>query len=154
MVIIIRILLTFRSIFSRPFLCDCIIIITNTNSVVVSRDEREISELSLSRGTNDHEVQEILNTEFRRATSRPGKKVEGEGEREAKTEREEERGREEREEQKGKEDGGEEKGREKRRGDGGGGRGGLIFAARRDPGMSILQDSVFGLTADGEETTV
>ena len=96
----------------------------------VSRDERALSEFSLSGGGDDGHTQELLTDELDRVITQPG--VEEEGERWEEGEGEGE-GRE------GGDDGrGWREGRARHR------------AVRRvDPGMSVLQDSVLGMTADG-----
>ena len=90
----------------------------------VSRDETALNEFSLARGGDEIQTQDMLGGEFERAVTNGGEGREGVE--------------------------GEEEGRRGR----GAGRGGVVRrhgAVRRvDPGMSVLQDSVLGLSADGE----
>ena len=115
---------------------------------LVSRDERDVSELSLSLNRDERETREMLHDEFERAISVPGEDQEGEEE----AEEEAGRGREDRREG-GRED---ERGRRREgvREEGEAGRGvgtrAGLSVRRRDPGMSVLQDSVLGLSPNGK----
>lgn len=98
--------------------------------IIVTRDESALREFSLSGGGNDSHTHELLTDELDRVITRAGVEEEGEGERC---------------------EGGEGDG--ERREDGGGWREGEArhrAVLRVDPGMSVLQDSVLGMTADGK----